>query len=116
MFYNGKVGNPAGDLFGGEMKGKVLVAVYLLEEATASELARAFSAHLVQVQRACNSWQKAGVFVSRISGRNRLFSVNHRYSARPELFALLQKLAAHDLPLQKQLATLRRRPGLGDIG
>lgn len=110
------MGTPAGELFGGEMKGKVLLAVFLLEETTASELARAFSAHLVQVQRACNAWQKAGVLVSRISGRNRLFSFNPRYAAREELLALLQKLASRDLPLQKQLASLRRRPGSGDIG
>ncbi|MFT3709933.1 MAG: winged helix-turn-helix domain-containing protein [Archangium sp.] len=97
-------------LFGTTTRTEVLLAVRVLEETWASELASALGLRLFSIQNALRSLEREGVVVIRNVGRTRVVSLNARYVAANELDALLWALVKSDVVLQKKLATLRRRP------
>jgi hypothetical protein len=98
------------ELFGGRNATTVLVGIRLLEASWPSELATLLGLRLFSVQRILTAFEREGVIVSRLVGRTRQVSLNPRYFAHRELDALLWKLGEHDVALQSQLATKRRRP------
>lgn len=98
------------ELLGGRNRTRVLLAIRLLEETFPSELAALLGLRLFSVQSILASFEREAVIVSRMMGRTRRVSLNPRYSAFKELDALLWKLGQHDVALQEQLATRRRRP------
>ena len=97
-------------LFGTANRTQVLVAVRLLEETWGGELAALLGLRISLVQIVLKSFEAEGALVSRMVGRSRVFSLSERYPAARELSALLWKIGRADLPLQKKLATKRRRP------
>jgi hypothetical protein len=97
-------------LFGTATRTAVIVAIRLLEETYASELAAMLGLRGYSVQSALGSLEKEGAIVSRMIGRTRSVTLNPRYVAASELNALLWKLGQYDVGLQKKLATKRRRP------
>jgi len=96
-------------LFGSQAKTEVLLAVALLKETYARELARALQLPLLTVQRVLNALTKEGVVVSRLVGSNRIFTLNRRMYAISELEAFLIKYARRT-DLDERLGQLRRRP------
>jgi|APLak6261679142_1056127.scaffolds.fasta_scaffold00001_144 DNA-binding transcriptional ArsR family regulator len=98
------------ELFGGRNRTMVLLAVRLLEETYASELAVLLELRVFSVQQILASFEREGVIVSRLVGRTRVFTLNPRYFAQRELADLLWSLAKHDTVLQQLLAKRRRRP------
>lgn len=88
----------------------MVVAIRLLEETYASELAAMLEVRPYTIQTILSSLEREGVLISRLFGRTRQVSLDPRYFAAKELDALLWKLGEQDVVLQKQLATKRRRP------
>lgn len=97
-------------LFGNRNRTAILVAIRLLEETYARELAALLGLRVYTAQAAIASFEREGVIVGRMMGRTRRVSLDPRYAAAKELSALLWKLGQMDVPLQAALAARRRRP------
>lgn len=100
----------APNLFGSENRTAVLVAIRLLEQTYASELASMLGLRVYSVQTILASLEQEGVVASRLVGRTRAVELNPRYFASKELDALLWRLGQADVALQTKLASRRRRP------
>ena len=96
--------------FGGQTRTRALVALRLLEESYARELARVLSAPLSGVQMALRGLERDGLVAARAAGRTRLFRLNPQYFARDELQRYLLRLADAEGTLQDRVVRLRRRP------
>jgi hypothetical protein len=98
------------EVFGSRNRTTVLVAIRLLGETYPSELAAMLGLRLFSVQSILASLEREGVVVSRLFGRTRRVTLNPRYFASKELAALLWKIGKQDAPLQRLMASRRRRP------
>jgi DNA-binding transcriptional ArsR family regulator len=96
-------------LFGSRARSEVLLAVALLKESYARELARVLRLPLLTVQRVLNAFEKEGVLVSRLVGSNRIFTLNRKMYAGSELEAFLIKYS-NRTNLTERLGQFRRRP------
>ncbi|MFQ5700527.1 MAG: ArsR family transcriptional regulator [Acidobacteriota bacterium] len=96
--------------FGGRTRTLVLLALSLLEESYARELARLMEVSLNGVQQALRGLEVDGLVAARSSGRTRLYRLNPRYFARRELESYLKRLAGAETELVERTASLRRRP------
>ena len=101
---------PSAGLFGSRTRTSVLLAVRLLEQTYAGELAAVLELGLYSVQRAIAALEAEGALVTRLVGRTRQVQLDPRYVAGRELAALLWTIGSHDLALQRALAARRRRP------
>jgi DNA-binding transcriptional ArsR family regulator len=100
---------PAARLFGSAPRTRILIAVALLTETYPRELARLLDLARLTVQRILDSFEREGVILSRIVGRNRVVSLNRRMYGAAELEAFLLKYARHT-DLDDIVSRLRRRP------
>ncbi len=98
------------DVFGTGVRTKALVAVPVLEETHAPELARILGVGVTTVRNALDTLEQAGLVVGRLESNTRRVGLNPRFRAYAELTALLHKLALDDAALLSQIADLRRRP------
>ena len=96
--------------FGGQARTRVLVALRLLDESYARELARVLELPVSGVQGALRGLERDGLVAGRLAGRTRLVRLNPRYFAREELQRYLLALAGAERALQDRVAALRRRP------
>ena len=96
--------------FGGQTRTRTLLALRLLEESYARELARLLGVSLFGVQSALRGLERDGLVATRAAGRTRLVRLNPRYFAREELQRYLLKLAEPDRELRTRIGALRRRP------
>ncbi|HTY76518.1 MAG TPA: winged helix-turn-helix domain-containing protein [Candidatus Bathyarchaeia archaeon] len=96
--------------FGSGTRTRVLLALSLLGETYARELARTLGAPLSGVQKALQSLELDGLVAARSVGRTRVFQLDPRYFARDALRLYLQRLVEPETALRNQAATLRRRP------
>src|SRR6186713_456059 len=96
--------------FGGQTRTQVLLALRLLEETYARELARLLARPINGVQMALRSLERDGLVTGRLAGRTRLVRLNPSYFARDELQRYLLKLGDADAELRDRVAQLRRRP------
>ena len=96
--------------FGSQTRTRVLVALFLLEESYARELARMLGSPLSVVQKAVRSLERDGLVAARSGGRTRLYRLDPRYFAARPLRALLSRIAESDIDLGKRTEDLRRRP------
>lgn len=96
--------------FGNAARTSVLLALRLLEESYARELARLLEIPLSGVQRALRSLEADGLVAARTAGRTRLFRLDPRYFARAELAALLSRLTDAEPELKQRVEDMRRRP------
>jgi predicted transcriptional regulator len=78
-------------LFGSAVKEKTLLYLFTHEQGYPREVAKALRVGLYAVQSQLDRLENAGVLVSRLRGRTRLFSISPRYPFRKELTALLAK-------------------------
>ena len=95
--------------FGSQSRTRVLLALKLLEESFARELARVLGSPLYSVQQALRGLEADGLVTGRAMGRTRLFRLNPRYFARQELDEYLGRLSTPETELRQRVATLRRR-------
>lgn len=97
-------------LFGSERRTEILLAIGLLEETYARELARLLGAPLVSVQRVVDALDRESVVATRLVGRLRRITLNPRFFAQRELTALILRLAKADAALVEAVESLRRSP------
>lgn len=98
------------DVFGTGVRTKTLVALAVLEESHAPELARALGVGATTARNALDTLERAGLVVGRMEGNTRRVRLNPRFRAYAELKALLDRLAEGDPALLGALAAIRRRP------
>lgn len=96
--------------FGSKTRTLLLVALRLLSESHAREMARLVDLSLYGVQQALRSLERDGLVAARIVGRVRLYRLSPAYFAREEVARYLDRLAAPELPLKRRVESLRRRP------
>ena len=96
--------------FGGQGRTRVLLALRLLGESYARELARLLEMPLSGVQRALRGLELDGLVAARSLGRTRIFQLNPRYFAAAALSEFLRRLAEPEADLRDRVAALRRRP------
>lgn len=96
--------------FGGRGRTAVLLALELLQESYARELARVLEMSLSGVQQALRGLELDGLVVGRSLGRTRLIRLNPSYFAKEELESYLRRLAAAETELKRRVSSLRRRP------
>ena len=97
-------------LFGTRNRTAVLVAIRLLGETYAAELALLLGVRVFTVQQIVAGLEREAVLATRVAGRTRLVTLNPRYVASGELADLLWRLGENDVALQQALAAKRRRP------
>ena len=96
--------------FGSRARTRVLLALGLLLESYARELARLLELSLSGVQKALRSLERDGLVVGRAAGRTRLFRLNPRAPARRDLERYIGRLLESEADLRARAAGLRRRP------
>lgn len=96
--------------FGSATRTRTLVALRLLEESYARELARVLKTPLSSVQQAIASLERDGLVAVRALGRTRVARIDPRYFARAELLEYLRRLSEPDKTLREAVGNLRRRP------
>ena len=97
-------------LFGTLTRTNTLLAIYMLGETHASELARILEISLSQAQKTVDSLERAGVVVGVVEGKARRLRLNPRYPYLMELDSLLGRMGVDNTALQSKLSALRRRP------
>ena len=96
--------------FGSRTRTLVLLALSLLDDSFARELARLLEMSLNGIQQALRGLEVDGLVAARSSGRTRLYRLNPRYFALKELESYLKRLARAETELVARSAKLRRRP------
>ena len=104
-----KVTDPSSP-FGSAARTRVLLALQLLTESYARELARVLDLHVSGVQKALQSLERDGLVAGRAVGRTRVFRIDPRNAARKELEQYLSRLLEAEHDLRERAASLRRRP------
>lgn len=97
-------------LFGSERRTEVLIAIALLGETYAREVARVLSAPLLSVQRIVDALEADGILAIRATGRERRMTLSPRFFAVRELRELLLRLSEADADLLQAAGSLRRSP------
>jgi DNA-binding transcriptional ArsR family regulator len=96
--------------FGSRARTLTLLALQLLSESYARELARLLELHLSGVQKALKSLERDGLVAGRSVGRTRIYRLDPRAFARRDLERYLQRLTETEGTLRARAAQLRRRP------
>ena len=96
--------------FGGQTRTRVLLALHLLGESYARELARVLETTLSGVQKALRSLELDGLVAGRPPGRTRVYQLEPRYFAFDAFRALLRRLSEPESELRDRVGALRRRP------
>lgn len=96
--------------FGSLARTKVLLALGLITESYARELARVLKLNLSSIQKALVSLERDGIVAAREAGRTRLYRFSPRAPARAELARYIERLVESDAVLQLRVAELRKRP------
>ena len=96
--------------FGGRARTEVLLALCLLEESYAREIARLLERPVSGVQKALGSLEDDGLVAAASRGRTRLFRLAPRYFAYNELKSYLERLTEAEDGLRGRAGALRRRP------
>lgn len=99
--------------FGSQTRTRLLLALGLLGQSYARELARLLGASLSAVQKGLASLERDGLIAGRLVGRTRLFQLDPRYFAAAQLEDLITRLTAADPDIKTRAAELRRRPRRG---
>jgi predicted ArsR family transcriptional regulator len=98
------------ELFGSELRSKLLIYLALLEETYVPELATLMGLSRVTVRRALEDLEREGYVSSALAGRERWIRLNPRNSVAEPLRTLLMRLAEGRPELITTLQQLRRRP------
>ena len=96
--------------FGGQGRTRVLLALRLLAESYARELARVLEMPFSSVQKALQSLERDGLVAGRELGRTRVYRLDGRYFAHDDLARFLLRLTDPETDLKARIAALRRRP------
>ena len=95
-------------LFGGRTAEKVLLYLANYGEGYAQGMAKNFNESLYSYQKQLLKLERAGILVSQLKGKTRLFSWNPRYPLKKELVLLLER-ALDFLPENERKNYFRNR-------
>lgn len=102
-------------LFGGYTAEKILMFMVVYEEGYARQINRLFNVAFDPVNKQLAKFEDAGILVSRMKGRTKLYTWNPRFPFLKELKALLEKAFEHTAPEEKQMYySERTRPRKSD--
>lgn len=96
--------------FGSATRTRVLLALGLLEDSYARELARILELPLSGVQRALQRLERDRLVAARSIGRTRLYRLDPGYFAHADLRRYLMRLLEAETDLRRRATILRRRP------
>ena len=96
--------------FGSQTRTRVLLALRLLEDSYARELARVLDTRLSAIQGALRGLDRDRLIAGRDAGRTRLYRFDPRYFAHRDLVRYVTRLAEAEPALRDRVASLRRRP------
>lgn len=96
--------------FGSATRTRILLALGLLEDSYARELARVLELPLSGVQRALRSLERDRLVAARPAGRTRLYRLDRGYFAYADLRRYVMRLLEAETDLRRRAATLRQRP------
>ena len=102
-------------LFGNITAEKVLMYIFIYEEGYARQISRLFEVAFDPINKQLNKLEDAGIFVSKMKGRTKLYTWNPGYPFLKELKALLEKVYEYTPDEQKKLyCSERTRPRKSD--
>ena len=98
-------------IFGNKTAEKVLLHIFHHGESHAAVIAKDFSTAVNPVTRQLNRFELAGVIVSKISGRSRVYSFNPKSPFTKPVKEIIEK-AYESIPLseRQKMFEVRRRP------
>lgn len=85
-------------LFGGKAPARVMLYIENYSEGYASLIARTFGMPVSEIQKQLDKFEQAGVLVSRMVGRSRVYTWNPRDRALTGLHTLLRDTLDHGIP------------------
>lgn len=95
-------------IFASQAAERVLLYLENYGEGNATGIARTFACPLSVVQKQLFKFEQAGVLVSRLVGRTRLYAWNPRFALKAELHALLAR-ALEQMPREETRKYFRER-------
>lgn len=102
-------------LFGGYTAEKILMFMFVYEEGYARQINRLFNVAFDPVNKQLAKFEDAGILVSRMKGRTKLYTWNPRYPFLKELQSLLSKAFEYTVAEEKQMYySERTRPRKSD--
>jgi DNA-binding transcriptional ArsR family regulator len=96
-------------LFGNPTVEDVLLFIAAYGEGYAQQIADTFELSLFRVQRQLLKLEEAGILVSQLKGKTRMFTWNPRYPYSKELKALLNRMIEFMPKAQREKYFLQRR-------
>ena len=78
-------------LFGSKTAERVLMYLFIYQEAYPTEISRMFSLSLNMIQKQLQKFEEGGILVSRLRGKVRIYQWNPRYPCLSEVKKLLAK-------------------------
>ncbi len=99
-------------ILGSKTAQKIFLHLYHYGETYPSGVARDFGISLGQVQRQFDRFEEAGVLVSRLSGKTRIYIFNKKQGAVVKPFIELIRVYYDSIPLKEkeEIFSTRRRP------
>lgn len=98
-------------ILGSENAERVLLFLFARNEGYASEISNLFDVNLFGIQKQLDKFESAGILVSRLAGRTRIYQFNPTYYFQPELMQLLKKaFSSYPPEMSEKLKYNRRRP------
>ena len=95
-------------MFGSPLRTKVLLTIASLDGTYPAEIARVVGSRLLPVQRVVANLEKTGAVVTRRRGVVRVVSLNLKWYAYRELYALLLRISRD--PQYREMLRIRTRP------
>ena len=97
-------------LLGSKVKEEILLFLFKNDEYYPSQLAKILNYALISIQNQSDRLEQAGVVISTLKGKTRIYQFNPRYFFLPELKALINKVFTVLPEEDKEKFIIRKRP------
>jgi len=99
-------------ILGSKTAQKIFLHLYHYKETYPSAVAKDFKISLGQVQRQFDRFEDAGIIISKLSGRTRIYQFNKKQGAVVKPFMELVRVFYDSIPLKEkeEIFSTRRRP------
>ncbi len=99
-------------IFGSKTAQKIFLHLFHYGETYPSAVAKDFQISLSQVQRQFDRFEDAGIIISKLSGKTRIYQFNKKQGAMVKPFMELVKVFYNSIPVKEkeEIFKTRRRP------
>jgi DNA-binding transcriptional ArsR family regulator len=98
-------------ILGSKTAEKIFLHLYHYGESYPSGVAKDFKISLSQVQRQFERFENAGILISKLSGKTRVYQFNQRYPLTSDFIAMVRKIYdSLSLDEKESLFSTRRAP------